>query len=284
MSLVFQHGEQALPKGEPAVLVTLASVQGSAPREAGTRMLVYADGRFSGTIGGGALEWQALAEAQALLRQGRESREITLTLGPDLGQCCGGRVTLRLERVEDGSLHHEWPSVHAPTPVFLFGAGHVGRALVLALAPLPFATRWIDSRHHEFPTAFPPNVTPVSAVDPVGELAGLPDPGLVLILTHSHALDLQLADAALRLPQARCVGVIGSLTKRARFLSQLRQMGHDETALLRFCCPIGLPDLGSKEPAVIAAGVAVHLLQWRVAVRRNGAEDIHLRQKGSDHD
>lgn len=254
--------------------ITIAEAHGSTPREAGAAMLVDAKGRFTGTIGGGALEWQALAEAQRLLQSGEIRREMRFALGPDLGQCCGGRVTLSFERVEG-----EVAAAKAvTTPVLLFGAGHVGRALVLALAPLPFDVRWIDPRPNTFPQAFPPNATPVAPADPVTEIASAGAGSLVLILTHSHALDLALCDAALRRDDLPFVGVIGSATKRARFLSQLRAMGHAEDALTRLTCPIGFKDLGSKEPAFIAAGVAVQLLQERAkaAASRDVSRGFHV--------
>lgn len=241
------------------IRITIAEARGSTPREAGAAMLVDEAGRFTGTIGGGTLEWQALAEAQRLLRSGAAHSEMRFALGPDLGQCCGGRVMLRFERVTDAATL-EKPEA---TPLLLFGAGHVGRAIALSLAPLPFASRWIDPRPNAFPAAFPPNVTPVAPADPVTEIAGAEAGSLVLILTHSHALDLALCDAALRRDDLPFVGVIGSATKRARFLSQLRGMGHADDSLARLTCPIGFKDLGSKEPAVIAAGVAVQLLQER---------------------
>jgi len=254
--------------------ITIAEAHGSTPREAGAAMLVDAKGRFTGTIGGGALEWQALAEAQRLLQSGEIRREMRFALGPDLGQCCGGRVTLSFEHVEG-----EVAAAKAvTTPVLLFGAGHVGRALVLALAPLPFDVRWIDPRPNTFPQAFPPNATPVAPADPVTEIASAGAGSLVLILTHSHALDLALCDAALRRDDLPFVGVIGSATKRARFLSQLRAMGHAEDALTRLTCPIGFKDLGSKEPAFIAAGVAVQLLQERAkaAASRDVSRGFHV--------
>lgn len=257
------------------VRITVAEARGSTPREAGAAMLVDADGRFTGTIGGGTLEWQALAEAQRLLRSGETRREMTFALGPDLGQCCGGRVTLRFERVTDEATLAKCET----TPLLLFGAGHVGRAIALSLAPLPFDVRWIDPRPNAFPAAFPPNVTPVAPADPVTEIAAAPAGSQVLILTHSHALDLALCDAALRRDDLPFVGVIGSATKRARFLSQLLAMGHEKGVLARLTCPIGLPDLGSKEPAVIAAGVAVQLLQEKAkqAATTTASRGMHAR-------
>lgn len=293
-----------------AALVTITAVRGSSPREEGTRMLVRRDGRISGTIGGGALEWQAIALAQqSMMRHpGGHGFVRSFALGPDMGQCCGGQVTLRIEALASADLawlqplararreapdsaiagqtdtrgvlirriatqdapaadnsHHE-PGPAAATPLLLFGAGHVGRALVLAMAPLPFALRWIDTRRDLFPGHAPANTMSVATDDPLAEIAAAPAGAFVLAMTHSHALDLDLMAAALGRTDLGYIGVIGSATKRARFLGQLRRLGHDEGALQRMICPVGVPDLGSKDPAVIAAGIAVELLQRRAAL------------------
>jgi xanthine dehydrogenase accessory factor len=290
-----------------AALVTLARVEGSSPREAGARMVVRPSGGFHGTVGGGALEWAALEAAQAALRAGRGPAERrSLALGPELGQCCGGRVEWRVEtfdardlddlsslaiaegasaatirarlglngRVEralapgEGAARRsnrragEWSEqlgTSAPV-VFLFGAGHVGRALALALAPLPFAVRWIDSRRDGFPAHAPPNVALIHSAAPAAELAAAPDGALIVVMTHSHALDLEIVAAALSAERFGFVGLIGSSTKRARFLSQMRAGGLPEATLARLVCPIGAPVLKSKDPAVIAASTAVQLL------------------------
>ncbi len=144
--------------------------------------------------------------------------------------------------------------------MLLFGAGHVGRALALALAPLPFAVRWIDSRRDAFPAYAPANVALIHSSEPAGELAAAPDGALVVVMTHSHALDLDIVAAALAAERFCFVGLIGSSTKRARFLSQMRAAGISEAALARLVCPIGAPVLESKDPAVIAASTAVQLL------------------------
>ncbi len=282
------------------VLVTVLAARGSVPREAGTRMVVRPDGRFHGTIGGGTLEWQALAEAQRMLA--RRDRAAVLrdeALGPNLGQCCGGHVTLGFElftaanRAEIDRLAAverigPFRTVTIPTdsgfrrtmadgvpasprggyveqfgearPVIgLFGAGHVGRALVLALAPLPFRVVWHDERPSAFPAAIPGAVTCLSG--PAEEaLARLPDGTQVLVMTHSHALDLALVAAALRSGRFPHVGVIGSATKRARFISRLADLGLDAEARRSLRCPIGIHGLIGKEPAVIAASVAAECL------------------------
>jgi xanthine dehydrogenase accessory factor len=161
----------------------------------------------------------------------------------------------------DGSLREAF--AQALTPVLLFGAGHVGRALALALAPLPFDLRWIDPRPEAFPARAPPNARMVSPADPTAELSAAPDGALIAVMTHSHPLDLAIVSAALAARRFRYVGLIGSATKRARFLSQMRAAGLSEEALDGLTCPIGVAGVGGKEPAVIAAAVAAQLLMFR---------------------
>jgi xanthine dehydrogenase accessory factor len=155
--------------------------------------------------------------------------------------------------------------------VYLFGAGHVGRALALALAPLPFAVRWIDPRRDAFPTHAPANVTLIHAPEPAAELMSAPNNALVVVLTHSHALDLEIVAEALRVERFGYVGLIGSATKRARFLSQMRAASLTEVQLARLVCPIGVPGLESKDPAVIAVSTAAQLLI--VSEKLAGGED-----------
>jgi xanthine dehydrogenase accessory factor len=298
----FRRLIEAIEAEGAAALITLAETAGSAPREAGARMVVRASGGFHGTIGGGELEHQALDEARAALAAGRgPARRRSVALGPELGQCCGGRVVWRVEtfdkrdlaelaplraaeregpfaalarlagdgrverRLGDAAEEGDWRETfgEAATPVYLFGAGHVGRALALALAPLPFAVRWIDPRPDEFPKLAPANVTMVAAADPAAELTAAPDGALVVAITHSHALDLAVVAEALRQDRFPYVGVIGSATKRARFASQLRAAGFAEERVARLVCPIGLPGVVGKEPAVIAVAVAAQLLMAR---------------------
>jgi xanthine/CO dehydrogenase XdhC/CoxF family maturation factor len=395
-------------------LVTVADVRGSAPREAGARLVVRPDGRFSGTIGGGTLEWRAIAEATAELVRGGAGRGVRrgYALGPELGQCCGGRVELLFEtfgladreavaalaareaagpfetvgrvgadgrvvrqvvsglkedllgtvptgdfiaasapplppptgggtpraarqggaRQSEGDVPlvapgrwrgrapsdpaapghlprkgggfapagglesgREFASNSSPSPtdftdrlststdgtvrerfgddrrpLVLFGAGHVGRALLMALAPLPFAVTWVDARPEAFPRHVPANVTLSSEPDPEVVLAAAPDGAFVLSMTHSHPLDLAAVATALRQDRFPYVGVIGSATKRARFESQLRAAGHAEAAIASLVCPIGASGgLSSKEPAAIAAMTAAELLLADDAARRD---------------
>jgi xanthine dehydrogenase accessory factor len=310
--------ERFIAEHGSAVLVTLADAQGSSPREAGARMVVRPDGGFSGTIGGGALEWIALAEAQAMLARAEGFRHLDKALGPDLGQCCGGRVRVTLERfdardradvaalataeragrfvtvasVEDGKRPDRHVAIPGevkasddaayvrlrdgriverfgedPTALYLFGAGHVGRALVLALAPLPFAVTWTDPRPGAFPAHIPGNVTCVSETEPTQVLARAPDGALIAIMTHSHALDLDLVTAALKSQRFGYVGLIGSDTKRARFVSSMGKLGVAKADIDRLICPIGLAEIQDKAPAAIAASIVAQLL----IVRERGA-------------
>jgi xanthine dehydrogenase accessory factor len=257
----------------------VVKTEGSAPRDAGARLVVTPEG-FHGTIGGGTLEWRAIAEAQSLLDRGAAVKLASHALGPDMGQCCGGRVQLATEIFNASSL----PSVRDlaareakgrftvrgriatlpieesfgadPRRLYLIGAGHVGKALVLALAPLPFDVYWIDSRPGAFPGAVPQNVTLAASAD----LAEAPDGSLVYVMTHSHALDLAVTDSALRNPRIAHVGLIGSATKRARFVKRLREAHVAEARIEGLICPIGVSGIRSKEPAMIAAATVAQLL------------------------
>ena len=312
--------ERFLVEHNAAALVTLAQAQGSTPREVGARMVVAPNGAFTGTIGGGALEWGALAEAQALLtrRDGPVVARLDKALGPDLGQCCGGRVLLTIERFgaadlggvatlaeaeragllttvatigTDGRLSRRAANAKPtegrsprpayetqadgrvyerfgdePTPFYLFGAGHVGRALSVALGPLPFLVTWIDTRPGAIPEAFPSNVTAITQDDPVELLSRAPEGAFVAVMTHSHALDLDLVIAALQANRFPYVGLIGSATKRARFTSAMRKMGMPADVVGKLICPIGLTTIKDKAPAAIAASVAAQVLMAREAV------------------
>jgi xanthine dehydrogenase accessory factor len=260
--------------GEPAqapwVCVTLSRVRGSAPREQGACMLVGAT-QTGGSIGGGHLEYKAIDTARQLRARWAagttaEPHLESHALGPALGQCCGGHVELRYEVAASGVLP-------VPAPLFhlqLFGAGHVGRALVRALRPLPCAIDWIDEREQEFPLdAFAPEVggewpstLRALAVDaPEAEIATAPPGAFYLVMTHSHDLDFRLGETILRRADIGWFGLIGSATKRARFLRRWRERGVSDSALERLVCPVGIPGIPGKAPEVIAASVAAQLLQ-----------------------
>jgi len=233
------------------IRITVARTAGSVPREAGTQMMVWPN-RTEGTIGGGALEWEAMREARAMLADGRERAERVVPLGPALGQCCGGSVTLGFVRAEA----LEGP---AGAPLWVYGAGHVGRAIVAVMAPLPdYAITWVDTSTDRFPDALPNGVTPLMAADPALVAGHAPPEAHHLILTYSHAIDLALCHRILSQPFASC-GLIGSATKWARFRRRLAALGHSSAQISRIACPIGDPGLG-KHPQALAIGVAMAML------------------------
>ena len=251
-------------QGHAAVVVEVQSHQGSVPREAGTRMLVAADA-VVGTIGGGHLELRAIADARELLRApgGQPPGGVLqrIALGPSLGQCCGGAVELRFTPLN----RYELAGWSPPEPLFhlqLYGAGHVGRAIVRLLADIHCHVQWIDEREAEFPVGpLPPHVERL-CVEPVqAEVAAAPPAAFYLVLTHSHDLDLAITQAVLARGDFAYFGLIGSRTKRARFEHRLQQRGVPPGLLARMQCPIGVPGIQGKEPAVIAVAVVAQLLQ-----------------------
>ena len=289
-------------------LVTVAAVRGSAPREAGARMVIGPDGGFRGTVGGGELEWIAIATARDALAKDAPAATVSrFALGPDLGQCCGGSVRIlsevlgrdrldevrslaareaagpfrtrgrlgprAVERAIDDTLAPDGPAVEIEGdlvverfrdprhPVWLFGAGHVGRALMLALAPLPFDLTWIDEREGIFPAALPANVRPVRSAAAPAEIARAPSNACIVVMTHNHPLDLAIVHAALAAARFDYVGLIGSASKRARFTRRLREGGIPEARVAQLVCPIGMPSIRSKQPAAIATGIAAQLLE-----------------------
>ena len=249
----------------PAVLVTVLAVQGSVPRGAGTRMLVFADD-FAATIGGGHLEFEAIDHARQLLAGHSQDLKIRHVLGPSLGQCCGGAVELGFERV-DASDAPRLAKLLSPArqPMALFGGGHVGRAIVNALAPLPFAVRWIDSRDEIFPSDVPAGVECEHSSPVQAAVSDLTAGSRVLIMSFSHAEDLDIVIACLRRIRERddlpFVGLIGSKTKWATFRHRLEERGFSPSEIARITCPIGVPGITGKEPEVIAVAVAAQLLQ-----------------------
>lgn len=230
------------------ITITVTKTAGSVPRGPGTQMCVWAD-RTTGTIGGGALEWQAMAAAREMLADGRNHLTRTIPLGPSLGQCCGGSVTLELSRNA---------AVAEPVgrPLWIYGAGHVGRAIVTVMAPLPdFTITWVDTAPDRFPQT---DVATLVAADPAHAVKHAPPDAAHLILTYSHEIDLALCHAVLS-RDFHSAGLIGSATKWARFKTRLAALGHSPAQITRIACPIGDPALG-KHPAAIALGVATAMI------------------------
>jgi len=236
-------------KEVPCVLITVMEAKGSTPREAGTKMVVTIDAQFE-TIGGGNLEFQAIEQARDLLEKLSQNAEVKkYPLGPALAQCCGGSVTVLLE-----------PFIKTGKSVLLFGAGHVGKEVVKVLEGLPLKIRWVDERAEEFPKIIPDCCKKIVTATPVAELRNIPDEAFVLIMTHSHDLDLDLTKAALENGHFAYLGLIGSKTKRAKFEKRLKACGINDKDLSRLTCPIGVGSVMGKHPREIAISVATELL------------------------
>jgi xanthine dehydrogenase accessory factor len=316
--------KHALQREPVIVRVVLATVRGSAPREAGVGMLVAQSG-IVGTIGGGRLEWDALDTGRSLLAgTGPAVRVQRIVLGADLGQCCGGVVEVWMERytradlglVEAANLAAQRGAVvlrtspmgagverrilcqtgadpesdqllRAPRaqavprltrnaagdatllerlddalpPLWLYGAGHVGQALARILTELPLRLTWVDSRADQFPALSPAAVDIWRSPDPVSSVAAAPRGARFLVMTHSHPLDYDLCRAILERNDFAWAGLIGSMSKSARFRSRLARDGVDAAVIARLVCPIGIGGITSKWPAAIAVGVAAQVMQ-----------------------
>jgi xanthine dehydrogenase accessory factor len=310
---------------EPAIVrIVLATVRGSAPREAGVSMLV-APRTTEGTIGGGQLEWEAVAHARALLEAAAAPARLQrMVLGADLGQCCGGVVdvwmerytpadlglleaahlaaqrgtalltstlgpagmthrvtcsdgddgetngllrmpraqaTPRLQRAASGEITLLERLDEALPPLWLYGAGHVGQAVARVLAELPLSLTWIDSRAGQFPAQPPSPVRILADADPAASVATAPAGARFLVMTHSHPLDYALCRAILGRGDFGWAGLIGSLSKSARFRARLARDGVPASAIARLVCPIGIGGIASKWPGAIAVAVAAQILQ-----------------------
>ena len=261
-----------------ALVISVDEIKGSTPRGTGTRMLVSTT-EVDGTIGGGHLEWQAIDLARHALQEKSAQPTApwtrTFPLGPTLGQCCGGVVTLRFAPLNDATLT-DWA---LPPPRFhleLHGAGHVGQAIVRLLVDLDCTVRWIDERAEdasltnaeqpglpslEMLASLPLHIQWLDTDAAEHEVRDAPAHACHLVLTHRHDLDLRIIGAVLRRGDFRFAGLIGSQTKRAKFLHRLAEQGITPETLDRLTCPIGLPGVSGKEPAVIAIAVLAQLLQ-----------------------
>lgn len=247
-----------LDAGEAAALVTVSGVQGSAPREAGAAMGVSRRA-FCGTIGGGALEAEAIAKARLMLDRGELTMAVDQPLGPEIGQCCGGRVQLRIDRATKETVAECRESENAATAtnpsVLIFGSGHTGSALAQALTPLPLNIIVIDQRA-EWLSKQGSTVKQVVTALPEAEVAAAPPRAAFVIMTHDHALDFMIAEAALARGDAAYVGMIGSATKRAKLTADLARKGVAAEPLV---CPIGAAGPKDKRPEVIAAATAAEI-------------------------
>lgn len=236
-------------RGEPSVLVTIIEERGSTPRNAGSKMVITAE-RIYETIGGGHLEFKAMAIAREMLASGsRDTRLERFSLGASLGQCCGGATVLLFE-----------PMDQPQAQIALFGAGHVGRALAPLLASLPCKVRWIDSRESEFPEQVPAGVEKVVNDEVVDEVDALPSGSYFIVMTHNHQLDLELTAAILKRNDFAYFGLIGSRTKRVKFEHRLRERGFASETVQRMRCPMGLAEVKGKLPVEIAISIAGEII------------------------
>ena len=256
-----------LAEARRAVVVEITAVRGSVPRGVGTRMLVGVDESL-GTIGGGHLELKAITAARAALASVDVAprSEQSFALGPSLGQCCGGAVTLAFAPLDAAALSL-WP---ARAPLFhlqLHGAGHVGRAIATLLATLDVDVDWFDERDEGFPdvttlgSPWPSHIRRTSSDTVEREVVNAPAGACYLVLTHEHALDLRITAAILRREDFAFCGLIGSKTKRATFSRRLAERGVAPAAIERLTCPIGAPGIAGRAPEIIAVAAVAELLR-----------------------
>jgi xanthine dehydrogenase accessory factor len=236
-------------RDEPCVLVTIIEERGSTPRNAGSKMVVSA-AKIYDTIGGGHLEYKAMEIARDMLASGSQGTRLErFSLGASLGQCCGGVNVLLFE-----------PMGQPQAQIAVFGAGHVGRALVPLLASLPCRVRWIDSRENEFPDTLPAGVLKIVNEEPLDEVDELPAGSYCIVMTHNHQLDLELTAAILKRADFGYFGLIGSKTKRVKFEHRLRDRGYEPALLQRMRCPMGLAEVKGKLPIEIAVSIAAEVI------------------------
>ncbi len=256
-----------------AIACELTSVRGSSPREQGTFMLVGQEAIF-GTIGGGALEYMVIDHARKLIAEGRAEAAMDVPLGPEIGQCCGGRVGVSLHFVDATTRAKLAERIAADdakaSHIYIFGAGHVGRVLAQILALLPVKVEVIDTRREEL-ALLAPEIAHRLVAMPESVVRSAPSGSAFVIVTHDHALDFLIANEALARQDAAYVGMVGSKTKRAKFSSWFIEQGGDGAQLERLILPIGAQGIGDKRPSVIAAlaaaEVMVHIGEREASVR-----------------
>lgn len=236
-------------QGLPCVLVTIIDERGSTPRNSGSKMVVTAE-RIYQTIGGGHLEYKAMEMAREMLESGTQSTRLErFNLGASLGQCCGGATVLLFE-----------PMGRPQAQIVVFGAGHVGRALVPLLSSLPCKVRWVDSREAEFPEQIPVGAEKIVNDEVVDEVDNMPAGSYYIVMTHNHQLDLELTAAILKRDDFAYYGLIGSKTKRAKFEHRLRDRGFKPEVVQRMRCPMGLGEVKGKLPIEIAVSIAGEII------------------------
>lgn len=258
----FEKAKQWLDAGKAIVLVEVVAAKGSTPRGAGTVMVV-GGAEIAGTIGGGQLEWLAMAEARKLLGAGESGREISVALGPQIGQCCGGRVDLRFSRVDRKLLDLLEEAARAThsvrKQVYIFGAGHTGIALASVLAQMPIDTWLVDSR----PDALGPGdnrVRQLASAVPESVVREAKAGAAYAVMTHEHSLDFLITAEILKRRDAAYCGMIGSATKRSLLRNWIVDNGYDPQSLEGITCPIGGTEVRDKRPQIIALLTAAEII------------------------
>ena len=303
---VWQSIFEFLKGGNDCALISVVAVAGSTPREVGATIVIRGNGMFHGTIGGGNMENSSINNALGMLAEKKVKHQLNKhLLGPDMGQCCGGSVSVLIEvftpcdiddveqfavleaarefhtqvKISDAGLHRKViePATkqklglslkgellehfgETNIPVYIFGAGHVGKALMLQMASLPFDVTWVDNRKKEFPKHAPANFRMCHFEKPEKALHDAPKNAQILILTHDHDLDFDIALTALSLRKFAYVGMIGSKTKGARFRSKFKKAGLTIPEISQLTSPIGIEGIKSKKPAAIAVSVVADFL------------------------
>ncbi len=238
-------------QGQAYVLVTLIGVSGSTPRNSGTKMVVSKDGIFD-TIGGGHLEHKAVKHANSMLSKGDNAQHLEhFQLGSQLGQCCGGNASVLFECFAATGVN-----------IMLFGAGHVGKALIPILAQLPCQITWVDSRAEQFPNTVSDyvNVEMVVSDAPEIEAASMPENSYFIVMTHNHQMDFDISQAILKRADFHYLGLIASETKWRRFQQRYKHRDIDPTQVARMNCPIGLSQVGGKLPIEVAVSVSAEII------------------------
>jgi len=230
------------------VLVSIVALQGSSPRGVGSKLLVTEDQQFD-SIGGGHLEYKAIAQARLMMTQEHLTAIIDYPLGASLGQCCGGKVSLMFEVFKATKM-----------PVVVFGAGHVGRALVPLLAQLPVQVTWVDSRYDMLPKELPHGVVGMQEEHPQDYVTDCVANSCYLVMTHHHGVDLALTEAILKRGDAYYLGVIGSVTKGRKFRQRLAAKDYSVNSISHLNCPMGKAGISGKQPMEVAIAIAAQVM------------------------
>ena len=261
-------------QGQAYVLVTLVGVSGSTPRNSGTKMVISSNDTFD-TIGGGHLEHKAIKQAKKMLLSGKSCQHIEhFQLGSNLGQCCGGNTTVLFECFATTGVN-----------IMLFGAGHVGKALVPLLAQLPCKVTWVDSREAEFPVNAEQydNVLKVVSDAPELEVASMPENSYFIVMTHNHQMDFEISQAILKRADFHYLGLIASDTKWRRFKQRYKHRDIDENQVARMNCPIGLSQVGGKLPMEVAISVSAEIINIYQAEQTKVAQLDQILEQSEEH-